>query len=72
MTGVYDSARVAAAYVFDRPPVHELILRRAGLDRRARRALDIGCGAGLSTAALTPYADHVTGLEPVKTMLAHS
>jgi SAM-dependent methyltransferase len=68
---VYDSERVATAYAFDRPPVHELILRRAGLDRRARRALDIGCGAGLSTAALEPYADQVTGVEPVARMLAH-
>jgi SAM-dependent methyltransferase len=71
MTSVYDSERLAAGYAFDRPPVHEHILRSARLARRADRALDVGCGAGLSTAALAPLARHVTGLEPVTAMLAH-
>jgi SAM-dependent methyltransferase len=31
----------------------------------------VGCGAGLSTAALAPLARQVTGLEPISTMLAH-
>jgi len=31
----------------------------------------VGCGAGLSTAALAPLARQVFGLEPVPTMLAH-
>jgi SAM-dependent methyltransferase len=69
---VYDSERVAAAYAFDRPPVHPLILRSARLERRAGRALDVGCGAGLSTAALAPLAEHAIGLEPAPAMLAHS
>jgi SAM-dependent methyltransferase len=34
-------------------------------------ALDIGCGAGLSTAALAPLASSVVGLEPEATMLTH-
>ena len=68
---VYDSERLAAAYAFDRPPVHQQILRSARLGRRADRALDVGCGAGLSTAALAPLARHVTGLEPVPAMLGH-
>ncbi len=71
MTSVYDSERLAAGYAFDRPPIHEQILRSARLDRHAGRALDIGCGAGLSTAALAPLARQVTGLEPVSAMLAH-
>jgi SAM-dependent methyltransferase len=71
MTGVYDSERLAAAYAFDRPPVHEQMLRSARLDGHAERALDVGCGAGLSTAALAPLARRVTGLEPVPAMLAH-
>ena len=65
MTSVYDSERLAAAYAFDRPPVHGQILRAARLDRQADRALDVGCGAGLSTAALAPLARQVTGLEPI-------
>jgi SAM-dependent methyltransferase len=71
MASVYDSERLAACYAFDRPPIHEQILRSARLGGRADRALDVGCGAGLSTAALTPLARHVTGLEPVSAMLAH-
>jgi len=71
MTSIYDSDRLAAGYAFDRPPIHEQILRSARLARQAGRALDIGCGAGLSTAALAPLARQVTGLEPVAAMLAH-
>lgn len=71
MTSVYDSERLAAAYAFDRPPIHEQILRSARLDRQADRALDIGCGAGLSTAALAPLARQVIGMEPVAAMLAY-
>ena len=68
---VYDSERLAAAYARDRPPVHEQILRSARLPRQADQALDVGCGAGLSTAALAPFARRLTGLEPVSTMLTH-
>jgi SAM-dependent methyltransferase len=71
MTSVYDSERLAAAYARDRPPIHEQILRSARLGRQANRALDVGCGAGLSTAALAPLARQVIGLEPIPTMLAH-
>jgi SAM-dependent methyltransferase len=71
MTSVYDSERLAAGYAFDRPPVHEQILRSARVDQQADRALDVGCGAGLSTAALAPLARQVIGLEPISAMLAH-
>jgi SAM-dependent methyltransferase len=71
MTSVYDSERLAVAYAFDRPSVHAQILRSARLSRQAGRALDVGCGAGLSTAALMPMAGEVIGLEPVSAMLMH-
>jgi SAM-dependent methyltransferase len=71
MTSVYDSERLAAAYACDRPPIHEQILRTVRLTRQADRALDVGCGAGLSTAALARLARQVTGLEPIPTMLRH-
>jgi SAM-dependent methyltransferase len=71
MTSVYESERLAAAYASDRPPIHERILRSARLDRQADRALDVGCGAGLSTAALAPLARQVVGLEPISVMLTH-
>jgi len=72
---VYASARMAAGYAFSRPPVHPRIMDRVRDDLRIEspvaRALDIGCGAGRSTAALEPVARHVVGLEPVRGMLAH-
>ncbi len=74
---IYDSARLAAAYAAARPPVHARIVEhiKARFDRigigGAQRALDVGCGAGVSTAALEPLADRVVGLEPVMTMLTH-
>jgi SAM-dependent methyltransferase len=71
MTSVYDSDRLAAAYAFDRPPVHQHFLRSVRLDQRPVQALDVGCGAGLSTAAIVPLAQHVIGLEPIPAMLAH-
>jgi SAM-dependent methyltransferase len=72
VASVYDSERLAAAYAFDRPAVvHGQILRSAPLPRQADRALDVGCGAGLSTAALAPLARRVIGLEPIPAMLAY-
>ena len=74
---IYQSARLAAAYAFSPPAVHahvvNLIARRLGLTagRRCRRALDVGCGAGLSAAALQPISDAVVGGEPAEAMLAH-
>jgi protein-L-isoaspartate O-methyltransferase len=62
MTSVYDSERPAAVRLRS-APVHEQILRSARLGRQADRALDMGCGAGLSTAALAPLARRVIGLD---------
>lgn len=71
MTSVYDSERLAASHAFDRPPVHQRMLESVRLARPAGRALDVGCGAGVSTAALAPLAHRVIRLEPVPAMLAH-
>ncbi len=72
---IYASARMAAGYAFSRPAVHPRIVERIREDLRiaspAARALDIGCGAGRSTAALEPIARRVVGLDPVRGMLAH-
>jgi len=73
--GIYESARMAAGYAFSRPPVHPHIIERIRedlhIERPLARGLDIGCGAGLSTAALAPLARCVAGLEPAVAMLAH-
>jgi SAM-dependent methyltransferase len=66
---------MAAGYAFNRPAVHPHIISKIRedlrLEGRVRRALDIGCGAGLSTAALAPLARCVVGLEPALPMLTH-
>jgi predicted TPR repeat methyltransferase len=73
---IYDSARLSAGYAFNRPPVHKNIIeterQRLNIDRRLGRALDVGCGAGLSTAALDSLAEFVVGMEPSLAMLRHS
>lgn len=76
LSGIYDSPRLAAGYAYGRPPVHRCIIQKVemylGMTARVGRALDVGCGAGLSTAALEPLAGTVVGLEPVAAMLAYS
>jgi SAM-dependent methyltransferase len=73
---IYDSPRLAAGYAYDRPPIHRRIIQRVReslhITGRLTRVLDVGCGAGLSTAALVPLAETVVGLEPVRAMLTHS
>lgn len=70
---VYQSTRLARGYAHDRPPVHPEIIAQLRehlqLHEPLPRALDIGCGAGLSTAALEPIAVCVVGIEPVAPML---
>jgi SAM-dependent methyltransferase len=71
MPNPFATDAMAAGYATARPPVHPRILALAfpQLQRRFPLALDVGCGTGLSTAALNPYADRVIGLEPNQAML---
>lgn len=65
-------AEVAAGYATCRPAVHPLVVERirCRLPRAwYQRALDVGCGAGLSTRPLAALARHVVGLEPSQAML---
>jgi len=72
---IYDSHRLAAGYAHDRPPVHRHIMQSVReylqLAGHLRLALDVGCGAGLSTAALETLCEIAVGLEPIRTMLTH-
>lgn len=74
MSNPFASPEMAAGYAADRPPLHAHILDMVRLDLETRlpvgRALDIGCGAGLSTAPLGPLAHQWVGLDPVAAMLA--
>jgi ubiquinone/menaquinone biosynthesis C-methylase UbiE len=70
---VYQSTRLARGYAYDRPPVHREIIAKLRehlrLSEPLPRALDIGCGAGLSTAPLETVAVSVFGVEPIAPML---
>lgn len=64
---------MAAGYAMARPPVHQRVieaaLRALGQDEPFARALDVGCGAGLSTRALSDAAVMRAGMEPAVAML---
>lgn len=63
---------MAAGYA-RRPPVHRKILERAlAPGTMFPKALDVGCGAGVSTQALAGFADFAMGMEPVAGMLPNS
>jgi SAM-dependent methyltransferase len=73
---IYDSRRLAHGYAFLRPPVHPRVLALVAedlhIDTPVARALDVGAGAGLSTAALAPFARLAVGVEPNVEMLVYS
>jgi SAM-dependent methyltransferase len=76
MSDLYSSAAMAAGYAQWRPAVHPRVMQRVRdhlqLRSKVARALDVGCGAGLSTAALEPVAQVRVGIEPVEAMLKYS
>jgi len=69
MTEQYNQS-VAKHYAAYRPPFHHLILSRViRQDESFQTGLDIGCGTGYSTIALTDYCERVFGLDPNEPML---
>lgn len=73
----YESPAMAAGYAAARPPIHHEILARTrphlerlGVALPARRGLDVGCGAGLSTRALQSLALECLGIDPSAAMVA--
>jgi ubiquinone/menaquinone biosynthesis C-methylase UbiE len=72
MNSSFATEEMAAGYARHRPPVHERVFEllevRAGT-LRVDRALDIGCGAGLSTRVLERRASQVIGVDPSAFML---
>jgi|GEM_PF-628444 len=65
----FDSPSMAAGYAAARPPLHgrilERALRSAGGMPAAGLAVDVGCGAGLSTRALLRHAAKAAGADAV-------
>jgi SAM-dependent methyltransferase len=73
MANPFGTDNMAAGYALSRPPVHPRVVERAfpalSPGTAFQRALDVGCGAGISTEALTAVAKHRIGLEPAHAML---
>lgn len=72
MTSSFASEEMAAGYARHRPPVHsrvfDLLEARLGA-LQVHRALDLGCGAGLSTRVLQGRASQLIGLDPSPSMV---
>jgi len=70
---VYRSSRLARRYAFNRPDVHSAIWSRVrpslACELPVAAALDIGCGAGLSTVALMRFARQAIGVDPAAEMI---
>jgi SAM-dependent methyltransferase len=73
MTSVFGSPEMVEGYTRARPPVHpyvlELVRARLGLTMPLGRALDVGCGTGLSTSPLRGIAGFCLGIDPVEAMV---
>ncbi len=71
--GVFGSPEMVDGYTRARPPVHpyvlELVRERLGLTMPLARALDVGCGTGLSTSPLRGIAGFCIGLDPIEAMV---
>lgn len=72
--GFFAFQRVAEGYANHRPYYHPLVMNKIrqqlSLEGKFSRALDVGCGTGLSTIALKELADHVTGIDGSAEMIA--
>ena len=73
MGNVFDTPTMAAGYAKSRPAVHPHIIERTRKYLRVPlpvdHALDVGCGAGLSTRALQLIARQCLGVDPSEAMV---
>jgi SAM-dependent methyltransferase len=75
MPDLFASPEMVAGYARARPAVHPHVVERARLrldGRAAGWALDVGCGAGLSTLPLLGIASRALGVEPVEAMVGET
>ena len=70
---IYASDRLAHSYANYRPAIHRLVCERLSNEIHGNSqfdtVLDVGCGAGSSTAALLPLAKVVYGVDPYPQMI---
>ena len=73
MSNPFGTDDMAAGYATSRPAVHPRVMEQVyrQLERTGpfQCALDVGCGAGVSTKALAGFAKSCIGLEPAEAML---
>ncbi len=73
---LFDHERVAEGYASTRPYLHPEVVARVseliGREVRFRRALDVGCGTGLSSVALRALAAEVVGFDAARAMLVRA
>jgi SAM-dependent methyltransferase len=72
---LFEHDRVAAGYASARPYLHPQVLavvRELTGAAPSRRALDVGCGTGLSSLALLELAREVVGIDASLDMLRHA
>jgi len=67
VVNLFDTPAKAEGYAKARPPLHARIVERIGI--RAATALDVGCGAGLSTAPLLRTSARVLAVDPFPAMV---
>lgn len=65
---VYDE-KIAHHYAEYRPPLHQAIVDEVFAGQAFETGLDIGCGTGRSTLALTDRCSKVFGIDPSRRML---
>ena len=68
----FASRTVAVRYAFARPNLHRHVtpILRKRISPQPHRAMDLGCGTGLSTIALRGFANIVVGVDASEDMLA--
>ena len=73
-TNPFQDIAAASRYAQGRPDFHALVISKIrdelNIADKLDRALDVGCGTGLSTRALRDLAKHVDGIDTSAAMLA--
>ncbi len=72
----FEFKSAAKRYAGGRPCFHPFVIRRIkeflSLEESIARALDVGCGTGLSSVALRDVAARIVGVDAAPEMLAHA
>lgn len=71
---LFNTLSIAKGYADKRPYFHPLVIQKIKsflkLSRKLETALDVGCGAGMSTIALLEIAESVIGIDSSPNMIA--